>query len=181
MKTITLVGTLHGGLTPKNELEEVLEGLKPDQLFVELTPNELKEIENTKSIRDEMIFALRWAKKNGIKVDIFDRNEGELKKGATGKEPAFLKLLEEGDRIIKKYSWKELNKEEPWKTQPLKGIEDKINEMVVDAKKAREREEEMIKNIKEKMISSGKIVILTGAGHLTFFEKRIPNAVCLFR
>ncbi len=181
MRKIIIIGTLHGRLTPRKELKQILDDLQPDQVFVEMTPNEVKKIRQSKSIRDEMIFALEWAKEREIKTDYFDRNEGELKSGVTGKELDLIKLLKKMKKIIQTYSWKELNKEAPWKTTPLVDIENKINKRFVDVKKSKEREEKMLENINNKIMTTGKIVILTGVGHLSFFEKKIPNAIFPFR
>jgi uncharacterized RmlC-like cupin family protein len=39
----------------------------------------------------------------------------------------------------------------------------------------------MLKNIHRHMDHEGVIVILTGAGHLDFFEKELPEADMIFR
>lgn len=37
MQKIFIIGTIHGKYTPKEELGEILEDLKPDQVLVELS------------------------------------------------------------------------------------------------------------------------------------------------
>jgi len=180
-KEIIIIGTLHGGFVPHDELEQILEELKPDQIFVELTQKEVDEIDSGKSFRDEMVAAFYWAQKRNIKVNRFDINSGGLKEGMTGKESDFLALCKKFGELLKNYSWKELNKKEPWQNSPLGDLDREITEKYNDEVKAKQREEELLKNINQQIISEGKVVILTGTGHLDFFEEKIPQAKFLFR
>ena len=41
MRKIIIIGTLHVGLTPDNELKEVLEEYNPDQILVEIDEKDL--------------------------------------------------------------------------------------------------------------------------------------------
>ncbi len=173
MREILLLGTLHGGLTPKNELRSILESVVPDQLFVELTPN---EITNDSPFRDEMIFAYQWGKERGITVDHFDRNTGELKEGITGREPEFIALSNELKSALEKYTWKELNKIEISQQPQILEIEELMRAKFIDPKKEKEREDEMLKNIQDAMLPESKVLILTGTGHLEFFLKTLQGA-----
>ena len=69
---------------------------------------------------------------------------------------------------------------EPWKISEVQELEDKITTKYFDIKKSQEREQKMLKEIRVKLIE-GTNVIVTGAGHLSFFEKEIPDAELLFR
>jgi hypothetical protein len=51
----------------------------------------------------------------------------------------------------------------------------------IDWKKWKEREIEMLKNVKKRISLRGKTIIVTGCGHLSFFEKHIKNATFPFR
>ena len=67
------------------------------------------------------------------------------------------------------------------KAENLKKLDTDSAKNLVDSKKEEKREFEMLKNIKNSMIDNGKILIITGCGHLDFFEKHIINAVFPFR
>ena len=161
MKTI-FFGTLHGGHTPHKDLEEILSDIKPDQIFVELTKDEVENMDDGKSIRDEMIFIWKWAEKNNIIVDHFDINSGGLKEGVTGKELGFKKLVDQMSVELEKYSWKELNKKEPWQTSPLLDIQNEIEDKFYDQEKFHNRDMAMLSNINNKIISDGVVVVFTG-------------------
>ena len=54
-RKIIVIGTLHAGITPNNELKAVIESFKPDQLLVEIanddiTKNDLIELVNNLAI-----------------------------------------------------------------------------------------------------------------------------------
>lgn len=70
-RKIIVIGTLHAGITPNNELKEVMESFKPDQLLVEIARDDIVE-NNVSSYPPEMIFAFEWAKVNNVQVDGFD-------------------------------------------------------------------------------------------------------------
>lgn len=179
MKEIIVVGTIHLNWTPKEEIEDVLAELKPDQLLVELSPNELKRSRH-ESIRDEMFFAYDWAKNNNIPVAVFDIEQSGLKEGVTGKEPEFIEHEMKSMDLLKNYSWKDLNKIEPWQISEIASLEKEIEEKYFDKEKSKQREFQMLKNIKEKLID-GRNVVVTGAGHLTFFKEHLPEAKLPFR
>lgn len=173
MRKILLLGTLHGGLTPKDELRSILESVAPDQLFVELTPN---EIINGSPFRDEMMFAYQWGQDRRITVNRFDRNTGELKEGVTGKEPEFITLSNELKSALEKYSWQELNKTEISQQPQILEIEKRIHDKFIDSTKEKEREEEMLKNIQDQILPAGEVLIITGTGHLDFFLRNLSDA-----
>ncbi|NOY35860.1 MAG: hypothetical protein GXP44_03015 [bacterium] len=175
MKKIIIIGTIHGGFTPKEELEEFLSDINPDQVLVELSDEELNDRPRENSIRDEMFAAYDWATRNKKKADCFDIENNTLKKGVTGKEPEFLKFELKVKELLKDYSWKDLNKEEPWETPEVVELENKITEKYFNAEKQKEREHEMLDIVRGKLID-GVNAIITGAGHLSFFKKEIPEA-----
>jgi hypothetical protein len=82
--------------------------------------------------------------------------------------------------LLKNYSWKDLNNEEPWKIAEVAKIENDIVEKYFDINKSKQREYKMLENIKKNLVE-GKNLILTGAGHLTFFQKELPEAKLPFR
>jgi len=173
MKKIIIIGTLHAGLTPKNELKEVLEKYNPNQLLIEIAEEDIKNREFY-SYPLEMVFAYDWANKNKVKVNGFDLKIDVLRKGM--KEEDNQKVIEEQKKLMNNFSWKDMNKAEN-----LKKLDTDSAKNLVDSKKEEKREFEMLKNIKNSMIDNGKILIITGCGHLDFFEKHIINAVFPFR
>jgi len=78
--------------------------------------------------------------------------------------------------LIKKLSWKDFNKIENEKLLDVDGFDELINQ-----DKERARENEMLKNIEANIIESGTIVVITGTGHLNFFERNIKDAIFPFR
>jgi hypothetical protein len=172
MRKIIFIGTLHAGLTPKNELGKILDSLKPDQLFIEIPP---EAVDNKRifAYPDEMIFALRWAKRNRILVSGFDANIEIIKKGKTEKDSRA--VLRKQKMIIKKYGWRNFNRER------FSELLDKEAKDLIDLRKWRLREEKMAKNIAAELIKSGTIIILTGVSHLSFFEKKFRRAEFSFR
>ncbi len=169
MKKIYIIGTLHGNCTPKNELEDILENLQPNQLMIEISQKDI-ENKNFKNYPDEMVFGYNWAQKNKILVFGFDSDISELAKGKTDQDNQTVMDLQK--EIIDKYDWKDFNKEEYLKLLDVPGAK-----KLVDKERAKQREQEMLKNIQRNLASEGTIAILTGCGHLDFFEKEIPEAI----
>lgn len=173
MRKIIIIGTLHSGLTPEDELKEVLERYNPDQLLIEIAEEDIK---NGKFdfYPPEMIFAYNWAKKNKVKVNGFDSKMDVLRKGMTEEDNQ--KVIEEQKKVMNNFTWKDMNK-----TETLKKLDTDSAKNLIDHKKEEKREFELLKNIKDSMIENGKILIITGCGHLDFFEEDIRNAFFPFR
>lgn len=180
MKEIILIGTLHKNWTPREELEEVLNDLKPNHLLVELSPEEFNDRPREQSIRDEMFAACDWASKNSVPITLFDIENTFLKEGVTGKEPEFFEHGEKSKEILKKFSWKELNEIKPWQNPEIEKLEQELEQKYYQLDKIQEREQAMLKNIQISLVE-GINVILTGTGHLSFFKKEFPDATMPFR
>ena len=180
MKEVIIIGTIHLNWTPKDELEKVLSDINPDQVLVELSGEELNERPRKDSIRDEMFVAYDWAVRNKKMVDYFDTGDSSLKDGVTGKEPEFLQQELRYKELLKNYSWKDLNKEKSSNIPEVKKLDDEIEEKYFDKEKSKKREHAMLDTIRGKLVE-GTNVIVTGAGHLSFFKKEIPDAILPFR
>lgn len=170
MRKIIIIGTLHAGLTPNRELEKIFIKYKPTQILVEIAASDL-ENQQINQYPPEMIFTYQWAIKNNVKVNGFDSKINTLRKGVTEKDDQ--KLLTEQKKIISKYSWQEFNQIEKEKLIDIGNI--------TDPEKESERENEMLNNINQAIIKEGVILIITGCGHLNFFEQNMPNAILPFR
>jgi len=168
MRKIIFIGTLHAGLTPKNELRKILYSLNPNQLFVEVQQSEINS-DNLSGYPEEMVFALKWARKNRILVRGFDVDIDVLKDPKNKNNN--LLVLKKQKKIVKKHSWKDFNKD---KYNELLNFAEANN--LIDWQKWKLREKAMSSNIKRDMIKSGIIVIFTGTGHLSFFEKKFDKA-----
>ena len=168
MNQIYIIGTLHAGWTPESELQEELEKIKPDQLLVEICDSDLQDnkIENYPS---EMVFAYQWAKQNQVPVVGYD-SKIEVFRDGVGDEDNQI-VIEEQKKRLGHITWQEANKPENRALFKSEGYE-----KLVDPEKDKLREQEMLANIKEVMNNSGRIVILTGCGHLDFFETNFPEA-----
>ena len=63
----------------------------------------------------------------------------------------------------------------------LRYTDSKNDKKIFDPKKAKIREEKMLTQIKDNMILSGNIVIITGTSHLDFFKDQLSGAVIPLR
>ena len=173
MKKVIIIGTVHAGSTPNKELKKVLEKYKPDKILVEIAQTDIRN-KKIKSYPSEMQFTYNWAKKVKIKVNGFDSEINVFAKGKTEKDNQ--KAIKEQEKILRKFTWQDMNKE-----KNLKLLDIPSAMTLVDKKKAKKREIEMLKNVKKEILPKGKTVIVTGAGHLSFFKKHIKNAIFPFR
>lgn len=172
-RKIIVIGTLHADLTPNNELKEVLEKLKPDQLFVEIANVDIDK-NNLSSYPPEMIFSLEWAKHNNVSVMGFDSKINIFRNGVVPEDNQA--LIDKQKKMIKKLSWKDFNRKGNEKILDVEGLDG-----VVDQEKEKMRELEMLKNIQDNIIDSGVVVIITGIAHLSFFERNVKDAIFHFR
>ncbi len=170
---IYIIGTIHAGFTPFKELKTILEKLNPNQLLVEIAEVDLKK-EKLKNYPPEMVLAYKWAKKNKVKVYGFDSKINELRKGVTKKDTKI--LIEKQKKLMIGYTWKDMNKKKIMKilSVPL------VNKLI-DPKILKRRQKEMLRNIKRMIDNKGIVIILTGAGHLSFLEKHFKKAIFPFR
>ena len=109
--------------------------------------------------------------KNNVKVNGFDSKINIFREGVTDNDNQ--KLIEEQEKLIKNYSWRDFNKIEKEKLLDIGDI--------TDPAKEKEREDEMLNNINEAIDDNGTILVITGCGHLNSFEKNIKNAIFPFR
>lgn len=170
MQNIIVIGTLHAGLTPNEELEKIFTEYKPTQILVEISQDDINS-DNLNKYPPEMIFTYEWAITNNVKVNGFDSKINVFKEGLT--ENDNLDLIEEQKKLIKKYSWKDFNKSENKKLLDIDNITDPVKE--------KKREQEILKNINKAIDENGSILIITGCGHLDFLEQNLKNAIFPFR
>jgi pheromone shutdown protein TraB len=180
MNRIIIIGTFHLGLTPKNDLLKILEDIKPDQLLVEFPQEESARVHASQH-SDEMDFAVTWAATKTIPVDYFDADVSILRNGISEENPEYQQLVNEQVEEIKAFSWQTLNKKEPWQEGRLASIERTLFRKFFDPQKWTDREEQMLENIKKIKSTQGTVLILTGAGHLDFFERELSEAEFPFR
>jgi pheromone shutdown protein TraB len=169
MQNIIIIGTLHAGSTPNEDLEKIFRKYKPTQILVEISQNDINN--NISEYPPEMIFTYKWAIENNIKVNGFDSKINVFKEGVT--ENDNLELIKEQEKLIKNYSWKDFNKSENEKLLDIDEITDHVKE--------KKREQKMLKNINATIDDDGVILIITGCGHLDFLEQNIKKAIFPFR
>lgn len=109
-----------------------------------------------------------------IEVFGFDSGVDTFREGVTREDNQA--IIEKQDRAMENLSWKDFNIEENNKLLDVEGIE-----KLIDPEKEKMREMEMLKNIQNNIIENGTVVIITGAGHLNFFEENIKDAIFPFR
>ena len=167
MQEIIFIGTIHG-FTPIKDLKDIFEKYKPKQIFVEICQGDIDR-NKISQYPKEMIEAYNWAKKNKIKVKGFDFSANVLVKRKTDEDNK--KLIERQEKIVKKYDWKKFNKSK------FLELLNKNEDNIVDKDKFRLRQEKMFENIKKNLTETEITIIMTGAGHLTFFESKFPHAI----
>lgn len=172
-RKIIVIGTLHAGITPNNELKEIIESFEPNQLLIEIANDDIVK-NDINSYPPEMIFAFEWAKNNNVKVAGFDSKINVFREGVMPKDNQA--IIEKQKKLIKNLSWKDFNKIENEKLLDIDGLDE-----LIDQDKEKVRESEMLKNIETNIAESGTIVIITGTAHLNFFEQNIKDAIFPFR
>lgn len=174
-RKIIVIGTLHAGITPNDELKEVIESFEPDQLLVEIANDDIVK-NDVNAYPPEMICALEWAKSNAVKVAGFDSKTSIFLEGTLPDDNQA--MLEKQKEVIKNVSlsWKDFNASGNEKLLDVVGSDE-----LIDQNKEKAREYEMLKNIESNIIERGTIVIVTGVGHLDFFERNIKDAIFPFR
>lgn len=173
MRNLIFIGTLHAGITPKDELADILKGLKPTQLLVEIQQKDIAS-NNLKDYPDEMIFAYHWAIKNKIPAFGFDSGINELSDNATTEDEE--RLVQRDRQIVSQHNWKDFNKDEY-----MKLFETEEDSALVNEKKSNLRELEMLQNINGGIDPNGTIIVLTGAYHLKYFENKFKDATFPYR
>lgn len=166
MQKIIFIGTIHG-FTPIKDLEEIFEKYKPNQILIEICQKDVLN-NSIESYPKEMIEAYHWAKNNKIKVVGFDSKINVFAEKKTEEDNK--KVIEEEGEIIKKHGWKDFNKEK------FLELLDKLENGLTDERKFRLRQEKMFCNITDNL-AEGTNIIITGAGHLKFFENKFPVAI----
>ena len=176
MRKIYIIGTIHNFI-PENDLIQILERYSPDQVLVEITASDLKK-KNFKNYSKEFKDAYRWCKKNKVKVNGFDYwQKGWLQSKDMSKSEKieYIKIEKKLVKIVKRYGWKKFNKKKYEKL--LDKYIGKAKKSIPYIKEAYEilpiRQKKMLANVKKRMLKKGTIIILTGAGHLDFFEKNL--------
>lgn len=172
MKRIIVIGTLHAGLTPNLELEQVLEKYKPNQLLVEIDQEDI-DAGNISLYPPEMIFAYSWAISKSIKVYGFDckMNIFSEEKNQTDNQVVIM----DQKRVMGKLTWKDMNKKDN-----LKILNVPLEDGLIDQNKEKEREIKMLENIRSLNLN-GTVVVLTGCKHLKLFEENLNEAIFPFR
>jgi len=82
-----------------------------------------------------------------------------------------LDFIGDQKKAMKNLTWKDMNKK-----NNLMLLDVSSEEKLIDKKKEIKREQEMLKNIKKKL-GTGNTLIITGCGHLNFFERNLKNAI----
>lgn len=173
MRKIFIIGTLHAHLTPNSEIRKILEKYRPNQVLVEIAQTDIDK-GKIKTYPPEMIFAYNWAKKNKVFVKGFDSKINVVKKGLSKKQ--IDAIVKDDIGKLGKLTWKDLNK-----SRNNDKMFTKTDDLLIDWAKDRKRQFEMLANVKNAAISEGNIVMITGCGHLDFFEKHLRDAIFPFR
>lgn len=145
----------------------MLEKYAPDQLLVEIADSDLAS-GKIGSYPPEMRSAYEWAKKKGIGVRGFDSKIDVLAEGLG--EADNQRAIEEQKKVMGALTWKDFNKQEN-----LKKLLD-VGAWLVDSVKNKERNREMMDNIRNVMDAEGTVVVLAGCVHLRDIKASFPKA-----
>lgn len=173
MRNVFLLGTVPCMMPEKAfELNLLLKVMNPDQIFVEVTDNDL--INSEGYMNDEMLFIVEWAKENGKKLAwhcfvsdcslLLDENRKKM-------------LTEEFSHLIAGNNWKVFNKIDSETYELFYNL----CSMMVDMNKIEEKQRKMLETIEKKIINHGKVLVVTEALNLKFFETNLKNAVIPLR
>ena len=166
LTNLHFIGTLHAGLTPNQELESVIIEISPSLIMVEIAQQDIEE-ENISDYPPEMIFTYEFAKRNKIMVKGFDSKINVMREDTTKANAQ--QLLDSQKKIIGDKSWKDFNLSENAK------LLDSVDN-ITDRDKWGKREKEMTKNIRKAILKNKTVLVITGCGHLDFFEHNYINA-----
>jgi hypothetical protein len=174
MRRIYIVGTVHNML-PKYEaeLKSILKNINPDQILVEIADKDIKQ-KKFDNYPKEMVYAYQWATKNNKQAVGFD-SEIKIEKRLSKK--AKKEYEKKSFDLVAKFDWKELNKPEYDNYEEINDLLAKL----IDNKKHKARQKEMLENIFKLINEDEVVLILTGVGHLKYFEENIKDAIFPFR
>lgn len=171
MRTLYVIGTVHGGISSK-EISDMLGKYNPGQVLVEAREKDVRQ-GNLSEYPSEMRLAFAWAKNHDGDVHGFDDESFDESSITISEEEK--QRIEKVNAYLTNKDWKELNK---------KGTSAKIRDLygsdpLTDEDRARQKK--MLKNIKKHLLSEGTVVVFTGIGHVDFFEEYLPEARFPFR
>ena len=176
MRKTFVIGVIHN-FVPKKDLIELLEKYNPDQVMVEITASDLKK-KKFKNYGKEFKDAYEWCKKKKVKIDGFDywqKGWLQLEDMPESEKKEYKKIEKLLVKIFKRYGWKKFNKKKYKKL--LDKYIDKAKKSISYIKEIYEtlpiRQKKMLANVKKRVLKKGTILILTGVGHLGFFEKHL--------
>ncbi len=173
MRKIFIIGVAHN-FVPKKDLIKILEKYSPDQVMIEVTASDLKN-KKFKNYGKEFKDAYEWCKKNRKKVTGFDywqKDWKDLRHLNKNEKKELNVILKDASKFVKKYGWKSLNKKRHIRHFDV--IDKKLKKILLDQYKyLKPRQKKMLANVKKRILKKGIIIILTGVGHLDFFQKHL--------
>ncbi len=165
---VSFIFTSHSMLpNAEKELEEILGSLNPDSIFIEISPENLQS-NKIDGYPLEMVFAMKWAKKNSKSVYGFDCSIDTKMDGMPDetRKAIIAQYLE----YRKGRSWRDLNDPEV----AHHGIS--ITQATHDPEKLNQRRTCMQQNIL-RLLPKGRTIVLTGGFHSEFFRNKFKEAV----
>jgi hypothetical protein len=186
MRKIYVIGVIHNFVSEK-ETTDILEKYNPDQVFIELRQEHL-ETKKFKEYGKEFFYVSKWCKKNNKIINGFDycAKNWLTTKDMTKIDKKNLKNITDKYLaiLVKKYEWKKFNQKKYMKLFYESDYYKRAKSIPFIKhiyKILPLRQKMMLKNIRKRMIKKGTVLIITGAGHLDFFEKNIKGAIFPFR
>lgn len=161
--TFYLIGTIHG-TTNTEELAAYIQKINPDILLVEIDQNEIDQGNDLTKYPPEMQWVVKYGKERQIKVIGFDADFMINHREFSEEEQ---KKIEELSKPLLQQNWKWFNTLEGRKEMRI------IDEKFPATPEDKLREQIMAENIKK--YKSGKTCIITGAGHIDYFQQQFPE------
>jgi len=167
MKQVIIIGTVHMGFTPVEELIVEVSTHRPDRVFVEVDEagNGAKEMQGLYS----------WLVSGQVAYVCFDYLLTTNKYDNQPSQTAINQFTKDMRDKLGVYNWKELNKPEIWMNCGAERLNQDFVDKYYDTEKERKREERLVSNIEEQLID-GVNVVVTGAGHVDYFLENISNS-----
>jgi len=168
MLELIFIGTLHNMFeTHRADLELLLNTYKPQVLLIEVTQTDLEQ-DRIDDYPDEMKFAAKWAQDLQIPVMGFDSPIYPVKEGITEEEISA--ATNEQLKILEGKTWRDAN------CASLLTRLQSVSSPQIDQAKSLEREMAMLANIRKALPAEGRVLVLTGVGHMPFFTRKLPSA-----
>lgn len=172
MKEVILIGTIHLGLTPIEELVSEVVTYNPDRVLI--------EVDKEGNGAEEMKLLLDWCKENNVEYRCFDTAVPAEKSASRPTQREIIGFAELIKKKLHGVSWKDLNNRLTWESTGAEDVNQAFTDKFYDLDKIETRNKLIEQNIPP-LLTEGTNVVVTGAGHLTHLLAAIPGSTAPLR